>query len=90
MPGNLSPHQKQSDRDGAGGHKNPNLEKSPKDGAKKGPSGDQDFHFDACHLPYVGLLFLRGAYVFLDAYVFFGAYVFRYDISQTGRATGIA
>jgi hypothetical protein len=73
MPGDLSPHQKQSDREDAGGDKNQDLEKPPEDGAKKRPSGDQDCHFDASHLPDVGLLFLRGAYVLLSAYVFFWA-----------------
>ncbi|MDQ6870116.1 MAG: hypothetical protein M3178_17885 [Pseudomonadota bacterium] len=70
MPGNLSPYQKQSDREGDGGNKNEDLEKSPKDGAENRPSGDQNFHFDASHLPYVGLLFLRGAYIFLGLMFF--------------------
>jgi hypothetical protein len=61
MSGNLSLHQKQSDREGAGGDKNQDLEISPEDGAKKCPSGDRAFHFDAPYLPYVGLVFLRGA-----------------------------
>jgi hypothetical protein len=34
-------------------------------------------------MPYVGLFFLRGAYVFLDAYVFFGAYVVFTTISPS-------
>ncbi|MGH6842751.1 MAG: hypothetical protein ACREDV_11805, partial [Methylocella sp.] len=43
---------------------NKDPEKSAKDGAKKGASGDRDFQFWASHFPNVGLLSLRGAYGF--------------------------